>query len=259
MASLQGPQAVQAAVDAMRQDAAIHSLSYQSAVLADLGGQMFVRNVELAAPVAKLAAEEVPSFLRMPFDEALAFWVKAGGDPATLAKVLKAYRERSATSVQMQFDTVSAKAISEIERVLSQGGTLSDFKQAIESEAISLGIAPSAPGYLEMVYRTNVATAYGAGRYTQMNDPVVLSMRPYRQWRTVGDERVSDDHKLMHGVTWEASDPAFSNIAAPARFQCRCVTLSLSQRDIDARGTTISTAVPIGFSIYPGFGVSAFL
>ncbi len=99
-------------------DPTLEALTYQPMVLADLAGQLFVRAVELPADGATrhLAAPDLrPAFLRLPFDEALAFWEERGGDPAILDEVLGAYRRRSAEYTDDQLDTISQTAVDEIE------------------------------------------------------------------------------------------------------------------------------------------------
>jgi len=183
---------------------------------------MFVRLVELDAMGAQrqLATDLRPSFLKMPFSEAVAFWRERGGDPAILEEVLRAYRRRAATATDEQLDVISRRAVDELQRTLDTGSTLRDFSRAIDQQAITLGIAPADPSYLENVYRTNVASAYGAGRWQQMNDPDVLDARPYRQWFTARDNRVRAEHAPMQGLVWRADNPAFNVIAPPAGFQC---------------------------------------
>jgi SPP1 gp7 family putative phage head morphogenesis protein len=221
---------------------------------------MFVRLIESApgaaepeTPVLALA-DPVPTsaFLRMPFEQALAWWVERGGDPDTLRTVLGAYRERSAQYTRDQLDTVAQRAIDEITRTLDSGGTLQDFQTSLREETYSLGIEPATPTYLENCYRTQVASAYGAGRWQQMNDPAVLEARPYRQWRTAQDSRVRSEHAVMDGVTWRADDPAFSAVAPPAGFQCRCSIVTLDDLDMEDGGYVVTASVPSGFTPTPG-------
>ena len=228
--------------------------------MADLAGQMFVRLVEGDAPPPplNLAVDPNAPFLSLPFDEALQWWIRKGGSRAALDEVLRAWRARSSVAASMQFDTISKAAVTAIEKIVAEGGTLRDFQTQMETEAITLGISPAGAGYLENVYRTNVASAYGAGRYAQLNDPDVIAMRPYRQWRTCQDSRVRNEHVVMDGVTWLVGNPAFANVAAPASFRCRCETISYSQADMDDEGITVSDAPPADFFIEPGFGVAGF-
>ena len=202
------------AVTAFKGNAEIEALTYEPSVLADLAGQMFVRLVEMPDDGAErhLADDPRPAFLRLPFAEAVEFWRSRGGDPKILDDVLAAYRRHAAMASDEQLDTIARKAVEEIQRTLDEGGTLRDFRDAIESERVTLGIAPTGPGYLQTVYRTQVASAYGAGRYAQLTNPDVVAMRPYRQYRTAMDSRVRPEHAVMDGVTWRADDPAFADI-----------------------------------------------
>lgn len=256
-----GPDAVRAAVARFAGDATIEALSYEPMVLADLAGQMFVRLVELAEGGAErhLALDMRPAFLRLPFAEAVEFWRSRGGDPALLDEVLGAYRRRAAVYTDDQLDTISQAAIDQLTRTVEEGGTLRDFRTAIEDGSASLGITAANPGYLENVYRTQVASAYGAGRYAQLTNPDVVGQRPYRQYRTAMDSRVRPEHAVMDGVTWRADDAAFSQVYPPCGFQCRCSVISYSQEDVDDEGIVIATSIPAGFVLTAGFGASSFV
>lgn len=239
----------------------LEALIYEASVKSDLAGQMFVRLVELDAMGAQrqLATDLRPSFLKMPFSEAVAFWRERGGDPAILEEVLRAYRRRAATATDEQLDVISRRAVDELQRTLDTGSTLRDFSRAINEQSITLGIAPADPSYLENVYRTNVASAYGAGRWQQMNDPDVRVARPYRQWFTARDNRVRAEHAVMQGLVWRADNPAFDVIAPPAGFQCRCSLVTLSQEELEDEGLTVIDSIPAGFRLTPGFGASSFV
>ena len=261
-AALDGPDAVRAAVERFKGDDTLESLSYESATLADLAGQMFVRLVELAPGGTErhLAQPDLrPAFLRMPFDEAVAFWAAKGGDPAILDEVLRAYRRRASRYTDQQLDVISAAAVAEIERTLVDGGTLREFQTAVTEQTVTLGITAADPAYLENVYRTQVAGAYGAGRWAQINSPDVLAARPYRQWHTAEDSRVRAEHAVMDQIVWRADDPQFASIAPPAGFQCRCVITTLAQQDVDDEGLIVAASVPGGFALTPGFGASNFV
>jgi SPP1 gp7 family putative phage head morphogenesis protein len=261
-AALDGPDAVAAAVARFRGDDTLERLTYEPMVLADLAGQMFVRLVELAPGGAErhLASPvALPAFLRLPFDEAIDFFTRRGGDPALVDEVLRAYRRRSSQYTDDQLDTISRAAIAELQRTLDEGGTLQDFRAAIRDESASLGITAADPRYLENVYRTQVASAYGAGRWAQINSPDVTASRPYRRLSTAMDSRVSPDHALMQGVVWRHDNPAFTGVAPPFRWQCRCALTTASDADLAAHGWTVSDAPPAGFAVTPGFGSASFV
>lgn len=239
----------------------LERLIYEASVKSDLAGQMFVRLVELEPQGAErqLAVDLRPAFLKMPFSQAVAFWRERGGDPDILEFVLRAYRRRAALATDEQLDVISRRAVEELQRTLEEGNTLRDFRRAMEDQTITLGIAPQDPSYLENVYRTNVASAYGAGRWTQMNDPDVLEARPYRQWLTAQDNRVRAEHRPMNRKVWRADDATFANISPPGSYQCRCVLTTLSEEELRDEGLQVITSIPAGFEMTPGFGASSFV
>jgi SPP1 gp7 family putative phage head morphogenesis protein len=266
-ASAAGPasaeDAIREVLASYKGDPELERLIYEASVKSDLAGQMFVRLVELDPMGAQrqLAVDLRPAFLKMPFAEAVAFWRERGGDPAILEEVLRAYRRRASMATDEQLDVISRRAVEELRRTLEEGNTLRDFSRAIDEQAITLGIAPADPSYLENVYRTNVASAYGAGRWTQMNDPDVIEARPYRQWFTARDNRVRAEHAPMESVVWRADNPAFATIAPPGGFMCRCSIVTVSQEEFDEEGLAANfvTAIPAGFEMTPGFGASSFV
>jgi SPP1 gp7 family putative phage head morphogenesis protein len=261
VASAGGADAVAQAVAAFKGTPELERLIYEASVKSDLAGQMFVRLVELDPQGAQrqLAVDLRPAFLKMPFSEAVAFWRERGGDPDILEFVLRAYRRRAALATDEQLDVISRRAVNELQRTLEEGNTLRDFRRAMEDQTITLGIAPQDASYLENVYRTNVASAYGAGRWTQMNDPDVLDARPYRQWLTAQDNRVRAEHAPMNRKVWRADDATFANLSPPAGFQCRCVITTLSQEELDDEGLQVITSIPSGFMLTPGFGAASFV
>jgi SPP1 gp7 family putative phage head morphogenesis protein len=241
---------------------------------------MFVRLVECAAHTHLLSARgfdlraladgdapddgddpERPAFLRMSFDEAVAFWRRKGGSPEILDQVLRAYRIKSAMAGDAMLDGISQRAVDSIGRILEQGGTLSDFERAVredDTELVNLGITPASSSYLDLVFRTSVGVAYGAGRYKQLQDPDVIAARPFRQWRTSLDSRVRPEHAAGEGMVWRADDPSFANVMAPGGYRCRCAVVSLDAADLESEGETVLSAPRSGFELTPGFGVAAF-
>jgi hypothetical protein len=97
------------------------------------------------------------------------------------------------------------------------------------------------------VFRTNVMSAYGAGKHRALSDPDVIAARPYRQIRTAGDARVRDEHAQLEGLTYMADGP-LSELKTPFGFQCRCSVVSLAEYS----GEVVSE-LPAG-SVDPGFG-----
>jgi len=76
--------------------------------------------------------------------------------------------------------------------------------------------------YADTVYRTNVATAYSAGRMRQLADPEVADVVRGLRYTAVGDSDTRPSHKAMDGFTAPADDPVWHRVAPPAGYNCRC-------------------------------------
>ena len=90
-------------------------------------------------------------------------------------------------------------------------------------------MTPSDPRYLETVFRTNIATAYSAGRVEQMGTPEVLAARPYVQIRAVVDGRTTSICRYLNGLIFNrVTDPGWAKYAAPNHFNCRTTEVVLA-------------------------------
>lgn len=63
------------------------------------------------------------------------------------------------------------------------------------------------PWKADVVYRTNLQTAYNAGHYKAMTDPTTRKLRPYWQYITAGDGDVRPSHAAMQGKVFRCDDP----------------------------------------------------
>jgi hypothetical protein len=86
-----------------------------------------------------------------------------------------------------------------------------------------------------VIYQTNMATSYAAGRYAQMSDPEVLKLHPY--WRYVHSDGVLNprqQHLAWHGLTLLASHPFWQTHWAPNGFGCQCRITSVTRKEGEA-------------------------
>lgn len=246
----------------IERDEAFQTLLYQTSLQAHLAGELMVRGVELEEEAAdglpgtvaltgrsarEAARDFAQSFLAMPFEEALAFFrAKRVLSEAEFDALLDRYKRGGFIARRLASERLQEVARSAVERLLAQGLTREEAARAIRdaeaSEAASLGIAPASPAYLENIVRTNVATAYGAGRYAAMNDPAVVALRPYRQFWSAGDSRVRPGHRALHGLVFDAAGELAARYAPPLYYQCRCSMTTLSKRQLEARGLSVTRA-----------------
>ncbi len=204
---------------------ALGALVFRTMAQTDLGGQMFVRDVEASPAIVKLdELTPTPTFLNLPFNEAIEF-AKARGllDDEGLADLLRTYRARGEEVSESLLRALQDRTAGLITRFVERGGTLDGFVDSLEAAGDELGIGPRDHAYLENVFRTGVQSSYGAGRYRGMSDDVVIDALPIRIYRTVGDDRVRPEHAAIEGFKWDArEDDGWSNYAPPNGYQCRC-------------------------------------
>jgi len=255
------PDAVNAALTDWKQDTAIFDrlgdVLFVTTALADMGGQLMVAGREAEAVQLRVIAMADPPpspkpFLDLPWSDAIeAFKARGLVEDTDFETLLGDYAQRSAVARQLMLDQVQSEVMRHLTDAITAGETLPQFADKVNELTASLGLAPGKPSYLEMVFRTNVQSAYGAGRYKAINNPVVASSRPYVQYRTVGDARVRDEHAVLDGQTYAVDDPVWQRIAPPNGFNCRCSMITLSKAQ--AVGVPISTAIPDGYIPTPGF------
>ena len=205
---------------------------YRAQLTADMGGQLFVREIELGGKVRALDASTTPAFLRAPFEAAIEqFLGKRVMAPEDFYDLSDGYRANAFTASRLSSDYLRERAYRLLADALRDGSTVEAFAAGLEAETESLGVSVTDHAYLDNVFRTNVAGAYGAGRYRQIIDPAVMAARPYVQYRTAQDSRVRPSHAAMDGQVFAADDPSWRSIAPPNGFQCRCGIVTLESPD----------------------------
>jgi hypothetical protein len=74
-----------------------------------------------------------------------------------------------------------------------------------------------------VIYRTNMASSYAAGRWAQLNDPALLKSRPY--WKYVHNDTVlhpRPQHLAWDGLVLKHDDPWWQTHFPPNGWGCRC-------------------------------------
>jgi SPP1 gp7 family putative phage head morphogenesis protein len=164
-----------------------------------------------------------------------------------------AARRRAVTVANATSAEVVRSVKRELVQQVAQGADLADFKGAAVKRLEQAGWTPANPSHVENVLRTNVATAYNAGRYRQMTQPGVLKFRPYFQIMTVNDgpPRQRPTHQAVHLVVLRADDPFWLHAYPPFGYQCRCRVRSLGIREgekLVVSGSTIRDLPDKGFT-----------
>ncbi len=168
-------------------------------------------------------------YAAIPFDEAVKFMKSRV--PLTKA-------EWSALEEQVRFRAFTVAALSApdaIERIrkhvivaVENGTSLSKFWTAAKAEDVA-GLG-SSPWYWETVYRTNVQTAYNAGRATQ----IMKSNPEYLEFIGIEDSRQTAICAQRNGVVLPATHPFWKSNWPPLHFNCRSTVRAVFKGEADA-------------------------
>jgi hypothetical protein len=177
---------------------------------------------------------------------------------ATAEEVARLYRERHAFAVaRTALVAVTKRVRAFLAKVLRVGA---DRPKATEAIAALGGYAHA---HAETIYRTNLSTAYNAGRFAQARDPDVAKVFGafYRYEVIDADVRRGraedhgENHAAAHGLIAAATDPVWRSAAAPAGYNCRGGQRMISKRELDGLGLLdprgrVIPRYPTGFSSY---------
>jgi SPP1 gp7 family putative phage head morphogenesis protein len=239
--------AEQATSDDALSESHIAGSIYESSLQADMGGQLFVRQIEVpeaGGQRANAVAPQANPYFQMTFEEALAYFLERRiVTPEEFARLSDDARMRSFTATRLSSDALIRRCRDLLAQSIANGGTYDDFAAGLRSETLTLGIEPSSPAYVENVYRTNVVGAYGAGRYRQITSDAVRQARPFVEFRAVMDSRTRATHASLNRKVFRQDDPGWGRYAPPLSWQCRCTTVARSAAQISQANVIDSASI----------------
>ena len=175
--------------------------------------------------------------------EALAFWRGKAAVTSAQYKALTGQAKARAFGVAglARLDQVATvqQALTE---ALEKGETLAQFKKRLGPLLESKGWIGQKAWRVENIFRTNLQSAFQAGRYAQMQS--VAKARPYWRYVSVKDGRTRPTHRALNGKVYPHDHPFWDTYYPPNGFMCRCTVQSLSQSQVDARGFKVEDRVP---------------
>lgn len=226
----------------------------------DLAGQLMVHDVQAPTSLSQRFRYRFKldgnNFLSLPWPEAIeAFRNRGIMDDRELERLLGQYRERSGEARRLMLEHLRGTVRDELLRQLEEGGTFAEFAQAVRDEQVTFGIGGADQAYLETVYRTNLQTAYGAGRFRAINEPDVALAFPYWQSRSSGDDRVEPQPcGVLATKIFRVGNAVTDVLYSPNHFSCRCASVPLSEGDL--RGRRVWDTIPPGGEPMAGFSQS---
>jgi len=143
---------------------------------------------------------------------------------------LRAFRVAGITSVNLVTEVHQA-----IDDALRDGTTLDEFKKRVGAKLADEWGAPNARR-VETIFRTNVQSAYNAGRYAEMTRPAALAVRPFWKFVAILDGRTTATCAPLNGVIAKHDAAFWESHFPPLHFNCRSTVVSLSRGETERAG-----------------------
>ena len=96
------------------------------------------------------------------------------------------------------------------------------------------------PWRLETIYRTNLQSAFMAGRRAEMLQS--LDTHPYWRYVAILDNRTRPTHAAMNGKVLSAVDGAWDTVFPPCGHNCRCRVSPMTRGAVDRGGYTVESS-----------------
>lgn len=212
----------------------------ETMALADLlGRRRVLLEMDAAGGDASFSSVLTP-VPRVPFREAIEELLSREPRLAeSAAEVADLYRERVSFAVARSADESVTQRVQDALAAMTKRGTTGATQTAVIEE-----IGEWTRGYAQTVYRTNLTTAYTAGRFRQAQEPVVARAMPAMERFSVRDAAVrrgrpedgGENHLAAHGLVAGTRDPIWRTHAPPSGYACRCTVRLVSATELKRRG-----------------------
>ncbi|RZG64099.1 phage head morphogenesis protein [Acinetobacter bouvetii] len=127
--------------------------------------------------------------------------------------------------------------IKSLNKTLANGGTFNDFQKLVAESEI---ILPK--HYLDNVFRTNIQSAYGHGRWQQQQRN--KDKRQYLMYSAIDDSRVRPAHLALNRIVLPIDHPFWLTHYPPLGFRCRCTVIALTEAQALKYGITPDDKLP---------------
>lgn len=164
--------------------------------------------------------------------------------PDEFEKIANEYKSLAFTVSGYSKVEVLKKFYDEILKAMENGTTMDEFKKNMDTFLVAKGYKGLTNFQADNIFRTNIQTAYNAGHYKQMTEPMVMKLRPYWQYVAVLDKGTRLTHRGMNGKVFRADDPIWDQWFPPNGYKCRCTVITLSERQVKQKGLEVLDEVP---------------
>lgn len=184
----------------------------------------------------------------LPFFEAIQFWAdkvqigpKAFAALSDRGKVLAFGIARIAKGDELN------TAYQLIGKVFSEGWTIDEVKAGAADIFSRRGWTGDNDYKADAIVRTNVRSAFMAGRYQQLM--ATRYTHPFWMYVGIEDSRIRPTHKAMSGRVFRWDNPVWRTWYPPNGMNCRCDVIALTAEQVAAMGLSVEAENPTGQQI----------
>jgi hypothetical protein len=125
-----------------------------------------------------------------------------------------------------------------IDKAIAQGTGFKEFRGDFDAIVRKHGWSHTgtADWRAKIIYNTNMANAFSAGRYAQATNPDVLDAFPYWEYLHVNCPHPRLQHVAWSGMVLRADDPWWNTNYPPNGWNCHCIVGLVNDRGLAARG-----------------------
>lgn len=145
----------------------------------------------------------------------------------------KAFMIAGAVEAEMLADFRAA-----VDSAISNGDTLETFRGSFDTivEKYGWSYNGSRNWRSNVIYETNIRTAYQAARWKQLTDPELTKIYPYLEYGQSSSRNPRESHQLWVGTILPATDPWWDAHYPPNDWGCDCKVFSVGPRDLAKAG-----------------------
>jgi SPP1 gp7 family putative phage head morphogenesis protein len=142
---------------------------------------------------------------------------------------VRAFTVATVTKAEILQDTLEA-----VQAAISDGLTMQEFGDLLGQVMEARGWGGLTPWHMETIFRSNVQSAYGAGRWEQQR--AQRDEFPYLHYQATHDARVRATHLALDGTVAPIGDPFWKRYYPPWAYNCRCYAESITEEEAQAIG-----------------------
>ena len=133
-----------------------------------------------------------------------------------------------------------------VTKAIERGTALKEFRSDFDAIVAKSGWVHngSAAWRSQIIYETNLSTAYSAGRYAQMTEPDVLEAFPYWRYQHNAAIHPRQQHIDWSGLVLPANDPWWGTHYPPNGWRCHCSVSAVSEGGLRRMGRTVPDRAP---------------